>query len=344
MTLPSSGAMRLGANVNVELGNSSTAQISLGQSTVRALYGVASGAIRLAADGYGKSSAVYQVFTTIGFQTWTVPSGITKIKSVEAIGGGAVGGGAYAKSTDITVTPGQTVYIRVGQGANGAVLQSNSWLNVSSNSQPTLTSQGVLAVCPIEVGSGNPQGGLATNCVGTIKYSGGGSIAGAGGFGGLGGGGAAGPNGNGASGGAPSPSSSSYYGTGGGGGGGGANGGSSGSNATDTLGGTGGNGPGGTGGGSGSSSASIPGGSATANTGGGGGGGWGGFGQVSIGSGGDGAMYPIAEWGNYGPGGGAGGYGHSSPFGGGGKSGKGGNYGGGSQGGGSGQGIVVIYY
>lgn len=57
MALPSSGPMRLGADVNVELGFSATAQISLGSVAVRGLYGVASGAIRLAADGRGKSSA-----------------------------------------------------------------------------------------------------------------------------------------------------------------------------------------------------------------------------------------------------------------------------------------------
>jgi hypothetical protein len=56
MALPSSGAIRMGADVNVELGSSSTTQISLGQSTVRTLYGVSSGGIRLGTDGYGKSS------------------------------------------------------------------------------------------------------------------------------------------------------------------------------------------------------------------------------------------------------------------------------------------------
>ena len=54
MALPSSGAMTLG-NINVELGITRATQRSLGQSTTRTLYGVASGAIRLAADGYGKS-------------------------------------------------------------------------------------------------------------------------------------------------------------------------------------------------------------------------------------------------------------------------------------------------
>ena len=47
----------MGADVNVILSFSSTTQISLGATGVRTLYGVASGAIRLAADGYGKSPA-----------------------------------------------------------------------------------------------------------------------------------------------------------------------------------------------------------------------------------------------------------------------------------------------
>jgi len=54
MALPSSGAISLN-NVNVELGNSGTANINMGSSAVRDLFGVASGAIDMA-DGYGKSS------------------------------------------------------------------------------------------------------------------------------------------------------------------------------------------------------------------------------------------------------------------------------------------------
>jgi hypothetical protein len=74
MTLPVSGAMRLGGNVNVELGNSATAQLSLGSSSVRTLYGVASGAIRLAADGYGKSSGpTTPSYTTLTWATITKP-------------------------------------------------------------------------------------------------------------------------------------------------------------------------------------------------------------------------------------------------------------------------------
>jgi hypothetical protein len=54
-----SGAMSLGGStstrsVNLRLGNSATQQIALGSTGVRTVYNVASGAIRLATDGYGK--------------------------------------------------------------------------------------------------------------------------------------------------------------------------------------------------------------------------------------------------------------------------------------------------
>jgi hypothetical protein len=58
MTLPASGAMSLSANVQYEIFQTTGSQIALGGSDVRTLYGVSSGAIRLAADGYGKSSRV----------------------------------------------------------------------------------------------------------------------------------------------------------------------------------------------------------------------------------------------------------------------------------------------
>lgn len=54
MTLPASGQISLN-QVNVELGNSGTAQIDMGSSAVRGLFGVASGAIDMA-DGYGKAN------------------------------------------------------------------------------------------------------------------------------------------------------------------------------------------------------------------------------------------------------------------------------------------------
>ena len=54
MALPSSGQITLN-QVNVELGNSGTAQIGMNDAAVRGLFGIASGEIEMS-DGYGKSS------------------------------------------------------------------------------------------------------------------------------------------------------------------------------------------------------------------------------------------------------------------------------------------------
>ena len=57
MALPASGAIRMGGDIGVELGNTATSMISLGATAPRTLAGVPSGAIRVAADFYGKSSS-----------------------------------------------------------------------------------------------------------------------------------------------------------------------------------------------------------------------------------------------------------------------------------------------
>lgn len=72
MALQTSGAISL-SNVNVELGRSSTAQISLGETAVRNLAGVASGAISLS-NLYGKSNVSF------------TPSGGTSAASPEYVG------------------------------------------------------------------------------------------------------------------------------------------------------------------------------------------------------------------------------------------------------------------
>jgi hypothetical protein len=59
MTLPASGQITLN-QVNVELGNSGTAQIGLGDAAVRGLFGIASGEIEMA-DGYGKSAVPWSI-------------------------------------------------------------------------------------------------------------------------------------------------------------------------------------------------------------------------------------------------------------------------------------------
>jgi hypothetical protein len=61
MTLAANGQMNVGGNtanrsINLELGRAYNAQSSLGESALRALAGVPSGAIRLGADFYGKAN------------------------------------------------------------------------------------------------------------------------------------------------------------------------------------------------------------------------------------------------------------------------------------------------
>lgn len=63
MTLNASGPISLGGStagqsINLELGQSATAQVSLNDTNVRTLAGVASGAIVMPTDFYGKSAAV----------------------------------------------------------------------------------------------------------------------------------------------------------------------------------------------------------------------------------------------------------------------------------------------
>ena len=59
MALPASGQITMN-QVNVELGNSGTAQIDMNSAAVRGLFGIASGEIEMA-DGYGKSNTVYRM-------------------------------------------------------------------------------------------------------------------------------------------------------------------------------------------------------------------------------------------------------------------------------------------
>lgn len=124
MALPSSGAMRMGADVNVELGNSSSAQISLGQSSVRTLYGIASGAIRLAADGYGKSNifkfTISSNQTNTNLRTLAVNAGWNQDSAVEA----TVGSGVYIYSTS-TGTAALTID---GSWPRGITLINNGYI------------------------------------------------------------------------------------------------------------------------------------------------------------------------------------------------------------------------
>ena len=144
-------------------------------------------------------------FTATGTQTWTVPAWVTSI-TPEAIGGGEGGengssstggrggkGASWSKTNSIAVTPGQTVYINVGAGGSVNLgVGNDSWVNISANSAPSNTSQGVQAIggnsIHSNVGNSSNLGGLRAN--GSANGGGGGS-AGAGGPSGGGGAGTA---------------------------------------------------------------------------------------------------------------------------------------------------------
>lgn len=142
-----------------------------------------------------------EVFLTVSDSSpWAVPADWNSLSnSVECIGSGGGsgsasgggseaggGGGAYAKVSNITLTPGGTAAFSIGTGglaSNVATAGNPSWFKTTGT---------VFAA-----GSGVVTGGLASASVGTVKYNGGGGDNG-GGYGGAGGG-AAGPNGAGQS-------------------------------------------------------------------------------------------------------------------------------------------------
>lgn len=298
------------------------------------------------------------IITTLGSTSWTVPAGVSSIQA-ECIGGGAGGwttneldygagggGGSYAKTNSISVTPGQTVYLFVGAGGGANTNGGDSWVNKAANSAPASTTNGALAKggsASADSGVTGGVGGAAASCIGNTTYSGGngGGAAPPTAFGSGGGGGAAGPSGAGKAGG----SCPTGF-TDGGGGGGGSNGGSSTAGTSVTAGsatgGAGGNGTGGTGGGASNGGAGS--------AGGGGGGGNGGTATGTTGGAGGSDTAFDASHGS-GGGGGGGGYGTSTA----GSGGAGGAYGGGGggsawgevtlgSGGTGGNGIIVLTY
>jgi hypothetical protein len=220
MALPASGAISFNA-INVELGLTATAQISLNDSAVRTLFGVSSGAISMS-QGYGKSNRVSVTVTLASNQinytlgTAQIPgyaSGTTDVTLV-------VNSGVYVYSTNtanagLTVAAlaaGDTVSIInngfiIGQGgaggaaSNGAdggpAITINYPINVTNNSY---------------IAGGGGGGGGATT--GTIFGGGGGAGGGAGGTGTYGS-----PGTGGSPGSAGTNGTVSTFGSGGGGGG-----------------------------------------------------------------------------------------------------------------------------
>jgi len=105
MALQTSGQISLN-DVNVELGNSGTAQIDMGGSAVRGLFGIASGEIEMA-DGYGRANAF----------TFTISSNMQEANlSTLATAAGWDG----SEAVDVTVNSG--VYLWANSTANPGLL------------------------------------------------------------------------------------------------------------------------------------------------------------------------------------------------------------------------------
>jgi hypothetical protein len=227
MTLNVSGPISLagattGQSIAVELGVSSTGTISLNDTNVRTLAGVASGVIVMPTNFYGKSNIIPFTaieYTTAGSYTFTVPAGVTAISAV-CVGGGSSGpsgfapngggggGGGLSYSNNISVTPGESLNIVVGVGGAGVPDGFNpGGLSSISRGATTLL---------LAAGGNGRTGGQASAGIGDVKNSGGSCALQTTGRGG--GGGAAGYSGPGGSGGFGSAPPTAGSGGGGGGG------------------------------------------------------------------------------------------------------------------------------
>jgi len=106
--------------------------------------------------------------------TFTVPTGCTSA-TVECIGSGGFSGGAYAKTNSVSLTPGNTVFIRISSSG-----QDPTWFNKTANTAPTAgqTDRGAKASGgAFSQGEGiyNIGGGAAVDSVGDVRYDGGGA-------------------------------------------------------------------------------------------------------------------------------------------------------------------------
>lgn len=143
MALPASGAISFN-NINVELGLSGTASLSLGASNVRTLFGVPSGAIALS-QGYGKSNRVainltiaantnnYNIFSNKGGSYVAGKSDVT-LTINSGVQVGSTSTAAYALDTGTGWTAGDTITIvnngyifgKGGDGGNGGDLNNGN--------------------------------------------------------------------------------------------------------------------------------------------------------------------------------------------------------------------------
>lgn len=229
MPLNSSGPISLaggtsGQSIALELGQSSTGQISMNDGNVRTLAGVASGQISMN-NFYGKSTVVPNqiLYDSPGSYTFTVPAGVTSV-SICTIGGGGAsgysayfnlgfggGGGALAYVNAITVTPGTQLTVVVGAGGYTAGGNTNdgfyaaknggdSYVNYNGNmicgagggkqcayNPPNASLEGEGGVVLVGTGGNGGKGGWGSYYPNQSYYNGGGGGGGAGGYSGNGG-------------------------------------------------------------------------------------------------------------------------------------------------------------
>jgi hypothetical protein len=213
MSLVSSGAISL-FDVNTELGLTRTSQIGLLCSSVRSLFGDASGAVAMF-DGYGKSSAGSIIYCTPGTYSWTAPAGVTSV-SVLVVQAGYNGncqtynphicsyngstdyvvvgipyggqGGALAWRNNISVTPGSTYPIYVGAPGYRS---SFNYVSSSCLTKTVIASPNTTAPAPYSsVGDGYSWGGCGVGSghygyfpyTSNIQSAGGGAGGGAAGY------------------------------------------------------------------------------------------------------------------------------------------------------------------
>lgn len=175
MALPSSGAISLN-DVNVELGNSGTAQIDMGSAAVRGLFGVASGAISMS-NGYGKSSQF----------TFTISSNVTSAANLRTL---AVNAG-WNQSSKVVATIASGVYISSDSTGSPALTVNGSWPGgvdlVNNGIIVGRGGNGGNAGAGSAVGQSGGTGGGALLVSSAITITNNGSILGGGGGGGGGG-------------------------------------------------------------------------------------------------------------------------------------------------------------